>query len=52
MGRREGDELTGKYFEINFIIKIAFQEYSDLLVHISTIPTIDVVAGILSYFAS
>ena len=40
MGRREGDELTGKYFEINFLIKIPFQEYILPVSSFSTIPTI------------
>ena len=40
VGRREGDELTGEYFEINFLIKIPFQEYILPVSSFSTIPTI------------
>ena len=39
-------EPTGKYFEMYFNIKIAFQEYGNLLVQKCLISTIYVVEGI------
>ena len=39
-------ELTGLYFEINFYIKIPFQEYEEPVYSYSTITTIYMEVGI------